>query len=258
MEQLNALLPADGAKTIAFVGAGGKTSAIYAFAREAAAAGRKVIVTTTTHMQYPQPEYGPLCTDAQTARTALSAASIAVCGIDDGVSPGGVHKITSLSADQLDQCSPKTGICDLLLIEADGARMLPLKVPASHEPVVPEGTDAVFICAGLDSIGAALSEKCFRQELAQKLLHTTEDHCIAEQDIASILYATYLKPLSKLSGITALYAMLNKADTSKTQRFGERTAAALASLAAGTSAAPLYKGAYITSLKKGLFYYERF
>ena len=41
----------------------------------------------------------------------------------------------------------------LVLIEADGARRLPLKVPAEHEPVIPEMTTHVLSVYGLDSIG---------------------------------------------------------------------------------------------------------
>ena len=38
---------------ISVVGAGGKTSLIFAWARELAAAGKSVIITTTTHMYRP-------------------------------------------------------------------------------------------------------------------------------------------------------------------------------------------------------------
>ena len=40
-----------------------------------------------------------------------------------------------------------------VLIEADGAKRRPLKVPAEHEPVIPEMTTHVLSVYGLDSIG---------------------------------------------------------------------------------------------------------
>ena len=45
------------------------------------------------------------------------------------------------------------GFCDLLLVEADGSRRRPLKVPAVHEPVIPSFADMVVGVIGLDCIG---------------------------------------------------------------------------------------------------------
>ena len=58
-----------------------------------------------------------------------------------------------------------------VLIEADGARRLPLKVPAGHEPVIHPRTTHVLSVYGLDAVGAALKDVCFREELAEKLLN---------------------------------------------------------------------------------------
>jgi molybdenum cofactor cytidylyltransferase len=44
-----------------------------------------------------------------------------------------------------------------LLIEADGARRLPLKAPESHEPAVPGFVDQVIVVAGLLGLGRPLS-----------------------------------------------------------------------------------------------------
>lgn len=43
--------------------------------------------------------------------------------------------------------------CDVLLIEADGSKGLPVKVPAEHEPVIIPETQVVIGCAGLTAIG---------------------------------------------------------------------------------------------------------
>ena len=51
-----------------------------------------------------------------------------------------------------------SGICDWILVEADGARGLPLKAPAKHEPVIPERSTHVLALAGLTAIGTALDE----------------------------------------------------------------------------------------------------
>jgi molybdenum cofactor cytidylyltransferase len=44
-----------------------------------------------------------------------------------------------------------------LLIEADGARMLPLKAPADHEPAVPDFVNTIVVLAGLSGLGRPLS-----------------------------------------------------------------------------------------------------
>lgn len=47
---------------------------------------------------------------------------------------------------------------DLVLCEADGARRLPLKAPAGHEPLVPPSSSLVVALMGLDAIGRPLDE----------------------------------------------------------------------------------------------------
>lgn len=57
-----------------------------------------------------------------------------------------------------------------LLIEADGARMLPLKAPAAHEPVIPGFVNMVVVVAGLAGLGKPLTEKwVHRPELFGRL-----------------------------------------------------------------------------------------
>jgi molybdenum cofactor cytidylyltransferase len=45
-----------------------------------------------------------------------------------------------------------------ILIEADGARMRPLKAPAEHEPVIPASATLVVPVAGADALGRPLDE----------------------------------------------------------------------------------------------------
>jgi hypothetical protein len=45
------------------------------------------------------------------------------------------------------------GCCDVVIVEADGARKLPFKAPAENEPVLPEGAAVVLVVAGADATG---------------------------------------------------------------------------------------------------------
>ena len=58
----------------------------------------------------------------------------------------------------------------LLLLEADGAKRMPCKVPAAHEPVLLPESDIVLAVAGLSALGRPLREVCFRLEQACALL----------------------------------------------------------------------------------------
>ena len=47
---------------------------------------------------------------------------------------------------------------DVVIVEADGSRGLPLKCPGDQEPVIPDGTDLVIGVAGATAIGQTFRE----------------------------------------------------------------------------------------------------
>ena len=55
---------------------------------------------------------------------------------------------------------------DITFLEADGAKCLPCKFPAAHEPVILPQSDIVLAVAGLSALYRPLGEGCFRAELA--------------------------------------------------------------------------------------------
>ena len=59
---------------------------------------------------------------------------------------------------------------DAILVEADGARMLPFKAPAAHEPVIPSSTTLLVPVVGISAIGLPLDEAhVHRPELVARL-----------------------------------------------------------------------------------------
>jgi probable selenium-dependent hydroxylase accessory protein YqeC len=47
---------------------------------------------------------------------------------------------------------------DIVLVEADGARRRSFKMPADHEPVVPDSARCLVVVAGLDVLGQPLDD----------------------------------------------------------------------------------------------------
>jgi hypothetical protein len=176
-------------------------------------------------MQYPDSSFGRLCTSAAEAerQIALDPRKPAVCGLDAGMQ-NGIHKISPLPPEEFEKLR---SVCDMLFIEADGAKMKPIKAPDTYEPVLPASTDVIMVSAGLDALGGRLEDVCFRKERAVEILWpdtgTADDgtaekyfsHIITDSDIARILCRGYILPLladPDFYGVKVT-AMLNKADT---------------------------------------------
>ena len=54
---------------------------------------------------------------------------------------------------------------DWVVVEADGSRMLPVKAPAAHEPVVPVETTLLIPVVGIDALSGPIREVAHRHEL---------------------------------------------------------------------------------------------
>jgi len=180
----------------AFVGGGGKTTAIRRLAMELSERGR-VLVSTTTRI-YP-PEFPTLIDPAPAAlREAFEQRAIVAAGSAQGEKLGPPENLAELCA-----------LADYALIEADGARRLPLKAPAAHEPVIPEGARLVVAVAGIDGAGRPIS-LVHRPELYARLVGKAEDMPVTPEDIARVL----CHPEGQKKGVRCLWrALINKADT---------------------------------------------
>ncbi len=151
---------------IALVGAGGKTTLLYELARLLAATGKTVITTTTTHIYPPSPAQSPgLMVEASPAPDAVRRAL---------EFHGRLTLARGKDADKLAGFAPQdiaglAGIADVMLVEADGAAMLPLKAPAAHEPAVPPCAQLCVAVLGLDGVGRWFQDAVHRPEKAARL-----------------------------------------------------------------------------------------
>lgn len=215
---------------VSFAGAGGKTSTIRRLAWEAVGRGLKVLVVTTTHMARPG-AFGVFDGNAEEIRTVLEHRGLAVAG-----RTAEKEKITFTGWELYKEaCS----LADLVLVEADGSRRLPLKVPRAGEPVIPDNTDMILCLNGLTSLGKRAEDCCLRLEEAGDLMkrygrkmyedsreqrgsgtdalelnakHKT-DWIIQKEDMMTLMKHGYLLPLRAAHPGTEVLPVFNQADT---------------------------------------------
>ena len=155
---------------IALVGSGGKTTLMFQLARDYQT---RVILTTTTHLAQDQLLQADHRFEINQTEDILALSN---------QDPAGVIMITGpeVEPNRVSGPTPELllqirDLADLwscpLLIESDGARKLPLKAPAEHEPAIPDFVDIVITVIGLSGLGQPLSEKwVHRPELFSKLV----------------------------------------------------------------------------------------
>ncbi len=139
---------------IAFAGAGGKTSAMFALAQELE---KPVILSTTTHMGAWQAALADSHLIIHEPRD-LKLLQINDKGTILLTGPaGGDDRLSGLDEilmDELGDFCQQRGLT--LLVEADGARQRPLKAPAEYEPVIPGFVTKVVVLAGLSGLDKPL------------------------------------------------------------------------------------------------------
>lgn len=185
---------------ISIVGAGGKTTLMFTLAGWYANRGRKVVVTTTTHIK--RPSSYPVADNIEELRKLLKHNFMVIAGTD---APDG-KLIWPRNADMADLRE----IADVLLIEADGAKHFPCKVPSETEPVIPEESDIVLGVMGMDALGGILEKVCFRKEKVMELLRAGSRHVMTKEDLAEILASEQ----GTRKGVDSrdYYVILNKCD----------------------------------------------
>lgn len=218
---------------ISLVGGGGKTTWMYALGLCGRSLGHRVLLTTTTHLEKPPgicqrwraaldscgdktAEKGPkryleellnaapaFCW-AQTPEETeeiWSRGRIPVLGADCGDG-----KLKMVERDTLRKVMD---MASLTVVEADGSKGMPCKVPGPSEPVIPQESGIVLGIAGLSALGRPRGEVCFR---------STEDgsHLMTACDLAEILSSE--QGVRKGVGSRRYYPVLNQCDSEERLR----------------------------------------
>ncbi|WP_455392215.1 selenium cofactor biosynthesis protein YqeC [[Eubacterium] cellulosolvens] len=197
---------------IAFVGAGGKTSLMLALAEELYQHGNRVIVTTTTKLgTSEQPINGELVVESDEAELISKAHEV--------LSHNSIPVLTSRLDGKLERVhgiDPSVVEClanetDFTLIEADGARMKPFKVPKAHEPVVPGCVNKLCIVVGLDALGKEITEENFYNTEGMRKLGARLNEPLSVEQLRKLLTHSsgYLR--FKAEG-REIFLILNKID----------------------------------------------
>ena len=166
-----------------------------------------VIVATSTKMFVP--DWCPVLLNPtmDEVRLALSMHPI-VC-------VGRIHEPTGkLDAPNM-AFSDLEGAADYLLVEADGAKMLPLKAHAEHEPVIPECAKRTVCVVGIDGVGRPISQACHRAERFAQLADASTADATTPEMVARVLEAEGLHDT----------IFINKVESDDDWRIAERIAA---------------------------------
>jgi len=219
----------DNTSRLALVGAGGKTSALFAAAnalKQRNPDSASVLLTTSTHLAIEQCSLADIHFKIQSTEQISEHLPDLIPGINlftgTQVKEG---RIIGPDPDALKALHYLAESNHLpLLIEADGSRMHPLKAPADHEPVIPQWTNNVLVCAGLSGLGEKLDQDTVhRPEIYAQLASLRPGEPISPEAIVKVL----LHPLGGLKAIppTARKSvLLNQADDPQKQAIARRMA----------------------------------
>lgn len=168
----------------AIVGAGGKTTLLHSLAENYIQEGKSVFVTTTTHMLIEPDTL--LTDDPDIIKAELSKKGYAMAGIRNG------EKIKNLSLCTYEEVCD---IADEVLVEADGAKHFPLKIPNESEPVIPSNANRIIVVCGMHSIGKKAGEVIFRLDTAKETYGITKDTLVTPNLIQKLINKCYLEKL---------------------------------------------------------------
>lgn len=241
---------------VSLIGGGGKTTLLYALSAYCTAKGWRVLTATTTHIRKPV-NVPWIAVNEEEKTASLECESIntnkkAQCENTAWENAGkerdrlwqqGTYVVAGTPAPHekltiLPEAIRSEWIsdADITFLEADGAKCLPCKFPAAHEPVILPQSDIVLAVAGLSALYRPLGEVCFRAELAIEAWN---------RDVCEYGDAAYPKevPISKDTPLTpellawllgsengarkdisgrSFFVVLNQADTSERREDGRK------------------------------------
>lgn len=176
---------------VALVGGGGKSTLMFCLAEELRAADQRVVTTMTTKIFVSQMDRAPVRLILEGEGALLAQLPGALADHGHVLIAGGTiveqDKVQGVSTRLLDRVAAHPAV-DVLLVEADGARRLPFKAPAAHEPVIPSSTTVMVPMVGMDVLGQLLGDAhVHRPHLVAALTGAALGDLVTPEMIAAVL-----------------------------------------------------------------------
>lgn len=222
-------------RVVSFVGAGGKTSTVFAlnevFKRSSQKRGL-TLVTTTTAMHYPKASEVDeviLCENRKAGEIIEKLKGISEKSYNISASLGVFQyrletedhvKVKGIEASLVDRINEEE-IFDIIMVEADGAKRKSMKAYETHEPVIPNSTDLVIVLMGLSVLGKkAEPEIVHRLDSFLNLTGKSEGDIIELKDIPKLFRGEmgFLRGVPEKSG---LILFLNQWDAYSSENLNE-------------------------------------
>ena len=174
---------------VAAIGGGGKTTLLRSLAAELRERGARVVLATTTHFM-PFDGIETVSSSNKAEVEAILARDDIVCAAAPAAGRAGAAGKLGPSPIAVDELRL---LADVVLVEADGSKRLPLKLHESHEPVVSANATAVVYVLGASGFGQPLASACHRAELASELLGIDPGEAAATPELAAMLLAAEIE-----------------------------------------------------------------
>jgi molybdenum cofactor cytidylyltransferase len=228
---------------IAFIGSGGKTTAMFQLARSLSKKGvtSPVIVTATSHLGAWQLGLSDqhIIAESPGPIEELEHGMKGIILLTGEMEGDRTKPINNNLIDWLQQFCGYHSIP--LLIEADGSRGKPLKAWAEHEPPIPEFVEFVVQVAGLTGLGKSLNdENVHRPEIFSRLSGLRIGESITPGSLTRVLKHSK-SGLRNIPANARKVVLLNQADTHELQSAAQGLAYALI---------PAYDSVIVSSLEQ--------
>ena len=223
---------------IAFIGAGGKTTAMFQLARQLPP---PVVVTARSHLGTWQVGWADqhILASSSAIQEELARKVEGVSLITGEIEGDRTRPISDDPLNWLRQYCESHSL--QLLIEADGAREKALKAWAPHEPPIPPFVDLVIQVAGLTGIGKPLdAQNVHRPEIFSTLSNVDVGETISPAALIRVLTHS-AGALRNIPVHARRIVLLNQADTPELQSLAQKLGGALI---------PSYHAVVIASLRQ--------
>lgn len=202
---------------VAIVGGGGKSSLLFALGDRLPG---HVVLTTTTRIFRDQMK--------NTEQVFSLADADWMAGLIEAASPvmlvGGVagERATGVPSEVPGRLRSHPEV-NWVVVEADGSRMLPVKAPADHEPVIPRETEHVIVVAGVDALASPIDQIAHRPERVSQLTGLAGDRFLTPETLAQLLAS----PQAGRKGVpegARFSILLNKVETEEQKQMAREVA----------------------------------